>query len=71
MAGYKIKSHKGINKRFKITGKGKVKAKRSGSTHLNSVSNGSQKRARRKEFVVSSADIKRIEQRVRKPLIGG
>ncbi len=34
MAGYKIKSHRGAAKRFRVTGGGKVKRGKSAGSHL-------------------------------------
>ena len=34
MAGYKLKSHSGASKRFKISGSGKVMRKKAGRRHI-------------------------------------
>lgn len=47
MAG-KQKTHKGVQKRVRVTGSGKVKHKKSGTSHLMSVHNGKFSRTKRK-----------------------
>lgn len=34
MAGYKLKSHSGASKRFKLTGTGKIKRRKAGRRHI-------------------------------------
>ncbi len=48
----KQKTHKGISKRFKVTGKGKVKYRRPGNSHLSSHKPGSRVRHLRKHALV-------------------
>jgi large subunit ribosomal protein L35 len=48
----KLKTHKGIKKRFKVSATGKVSHKRCGSSHLMSHKNGKQVRRLRKKSVV-------------------
>ncbi|MDD4890711.1 MAG: 50S ribosomal protein L35 [Phycisphaerae bacterium] len=49
----KMKTHKGLTKRFKVTARGKVKHRRPGKSHLLSVKTGKRKRRLRKPLVVS------------------
>ena len=60
----KMKTHSGTKKRFKITGNGKVKRWRPGTSHL--APGKTQKRIRhlRKESTVSQADLGRIRQQI-------
>ena len=59
-----MKTHKGTKKRIKVTGSGKVKRGRPGTSHL--APGKTQKRIRhlRKSTMVSSSDLKRIRQQV-------
>ena len=56
----KLKTHKGTKARVKITGRGKVKAMRSGKRHLNFKKSGGRIRKGRTDLVISEADTKRI-----------
>ena len=60
----KMKTHSGTKKRFKITGNGKVKRWRPGTSHL--APGKTQKRIRhlRKESTVAISDIRRIRQQI-------
>lgn len=60
----KMKSHKGIKKRFRFTGTGKVVQSRPGSSHL--APGKTQKRIRhlRKAQIVKTPDLKRISQQL-------
>lgn len=58
----KLKPHKGLLKRVKITAGGRVKFKRAGSSHLNSHLTGSQIRALRKKSTALSTDIDRLQR---------
>jgi large subunit ribosomal protein L35 len=61
----KLKTHKGIKKRFKISATGKVRHKRCGSSHLMSHKNGKQVRRLRKKSVVKiNADARRLRRAV-------
>jgi len=55
----KVKRHKGLSKRVKITASGSVKFKRSGGSHLNSHLAGKKMRQLRGKRLVKAADIKR------------
>ena len=57
----KMKTHKGMKKRFKISANGKVRHKRCGSSHLMSHKNGKQvRRLRKKSTLTVSAEAKRV-----------
>lgn len=57
----KLKTHKGMKKRFKISATGKVSHKRCGSSHLMSHKSGKQVRRLRKKSILSvSAEAHRI-----------
>jgi large subunit ribosomal protein L35 len=62
----KMKTHKGIKKRFKVSATGKVSHKRCGSSHLNSHKSGKKiRRLRKKSILKVSADAKRLRRAVR------
>jgi large subunit ribosomal protein L35 len=57
----KLKTHKGMKKRFKISANGKVRHKRCGSSHLMSHKSGKQvRRLRKKSTLEVAAEAKRI-----------
>ena len=56
----KLKSHKGLLKRIRITAKGKVKVRRAFGGHLRSHKSGKLMRSYREPNYVGKADIKRI-----------
>ena len=57
----KMKTHKGMKKRFKVSANGKVSHKRCGSSHLMSHKSGKQVRRLRKKSALSvSAESQRI-----------
>ncbi len=57
----KLKTHKGMKKRFKISANGKVLHKRAGSSHLMSHKSGKQvRRLRKKSSLSVTAEAKRI-----------
>jgi len=57
----KMKTHKGMKKRFKVSATGKVKHKRCGSSHLNSHKSGKRiRRLRKKASLNVSAENRRI-----------
>jgi large subunit ribosomal protein L35 len=57
----KLKTHKGMKKRFKVSATGKVSHKRAGSSHLNSHKSGKRIRRLRKASTLSvSAEARRI-----------
>ena len=59
----KLKTHKGMKKRFKVSATGKVSHKRCGSSHLMSHKSGKQvRRLRKKVFLSVEAEAKRIRR---------
>ena len=57
----KLKTHKGTKARVKITGRGKVKASRSGKRHLNFKKSGKRVRQGRTDLIIAEPDAKRIK----------
>src|SRR5690242_18053254 len=63
----KLKTHKGIKKRFKVSATGKVSHKRCGSSHLMSHKSGSQvRKLRRKATLTVSAEARRMRKALHK-----
>jgi len=63
----KLKTHKGIKKRFKVSANGKVSHKRCGSSHLMSHKNGKQvRRLRKKSILRVEAEAKRLRRAIHK-----
>jgi large subunit ribosomal protein L35 len=63
----KLKTHKGIKKRFKVSATGKVSHKRCGSSHLNSHKSGKRiRRLRKKTTLTISAEAHRLRLAVHK-----
>jgi len=61
----KLKTHKGLKKRFKVSATGKVSHKRCGSSHLMSHKNGKQvRRLRKKSTLKISAEAHRLRRAV-------
>jgi large subunit ribosomal protein L35 len=58
----KIKTHKATAKRFKITGKGKLRRRKQGSSHLRRKKTKRARREMRQELGVDPVDVKRIER---------
>jgi len=58
----KQKTHKGLAKRVKVTGRGKVKRKRAGAGHLMSSKSGNRCRNLRKATGASAAMTKKIRE---------
>ncbi len=62
----KLKTHKGMKKRFKVSATGKVSHKRCGSSHLMSHKSGKRvRRLRKKSFLEVSAENRRIRNALR------
>jgi large subunit ribosomal protein L35 len=62
----KLKTHKGIKKRFKVSATGKVSHKRCGSSHLMSHKNGKQiRRLRKRSTLKISAEAHRLRLAVK------
>lgn len=66
----KLKPHKGLLKRIKITAKGKVKWKRAFSSHLNSHMPGSKIMDLRQKRTATPSDIPRLERMLHRRLKG-
>jgi large subunit ribosomal protein L35 len=58
----KMKSHSAAQKRFKVTGSGKVKRKKAGKSHILTKKTTKRKRHLRKDTLVDDADEKRIKR---------
>ncbi len=58
----KMKTHSGAKKRFKVTGKGKVKYKKPGQRHLLAGDSGNQNRKARKPVIIAKADMKTMKK---------
>jgi len=58
----KMKTHKATAKRFKITGRGKVRRRKQGSSHLRRKKSKRAKREMRQGLEVNPVDVKRIER---------
>ena len=56
----KMKTHTGAKKRFRATGTGKLKYKKSGNRHLLTGNPGGTTRKLRKSQIVDSTDMKRM-----------
>ncbi|MEM9881847.1 MAG: 50S ribosomal protein L35 [Planctomycetota bacterium] len=57
----RMKGHKGLAKRIKLTGRNKVKFARPGKNHINSHMDGATLRQKRNKLVVKAGDRKLIE----------
>ena len=64
----KLKSHKGLLKRVRVTGTGKVKFKRSFNSHLRSHKNGQKIRELRQKRVAKPADMARLKAMLHRPV---
>jgi large subunit ribosomal protein L35 len=58
----KMKTHSGSKKRFKVTGKGKVKYKKPGQRHLLAGDSGNQNRKSRKAVIVADSDMRTMKK---------
>jgi len=67
----KQKSHKGVNKRVKVTGRGKVKYHQAFSGHLLSHKSGERKQRLRKEQIAKRGDLRRLQGLLHRPLKAG
>ncbi|CAN5445930.1 50S ribosomal protein L35 [soil metagenome] len=56
----KLKTHKGTKARVKITGRGKVKAMKSGKRHLNYKKSGKRIRQGRNGLILAETEVKRV-----------
>ncbi len=57
----KLKTHKGLQKRIKLTGQGKVKHRRRGTSHLNSGITGSRRRHLHQDVVVHASMARKMQ----------
>jgi large subunit ribosomal protein L35 len=62
----KMKTHSGAKKRFKTTGKGKIKARHAMTSHILEKKNAKRRRRLGNDFVVATSDEKRIKGLLRK-----
>ncbi len=62
----KMKSHSGAKKRFKLTAKGKVKARHAMRSHILGKKNAKRKRRLDAEMTLEPADAKRVKELLRK-----
>ena len=58
----KMKSHSGAKKRFKMTGKGKVKARHAMTSHILEKKSPKRKRRLGNDLVLGKADEKRVKR---------
>jgi large subunit ribosomal protein L35 len=58
----KMKSHSGAKKRFKLTGKGKVKARHAMTSHILGKKSSKRKRRLGRDVVLSDHDAGRVKQ---------
>ena len=58
----KMKTHKGTKARVKITGRGKMKAMRTGKRHLNYKMSGKKVRQGRTDLVLAKPDADRLKR---------
>lgn len=70
MPSQKMKTHKGVKKRFKVSATGKVGHKPCGSSHLNSHKSGGKiRRLRRRKYLAVSAEAQRLRRAVLAPVV--
>jgi large subunit ribosomal protein L35 len=67
----KQKSHKGVQKRVKITGRGKVKHRKAFAGHLMSHKDGDHRRRLRQPVLANRGDMKRLKGLLHRPLQAG
>lgn len=67
----KAKPNKGLLKRVRVTGKGKVKFRKSNNGHLRSVKSGNKIRQLRKKSIAKSGDVARLTRQLLRPVIAG
>lgn len=65
----KLKSHKGLLKRIKVTGAGKVKFRKAFTGHLRSHKSGSKLMQLRTKSLAKAGDISRLERMLHRPLV--
>ena len=57
----KMKTHSGAKKRFKATGKGKLKARHAMTSHILEKKNAKRKRRLSNDFDLAKSDVKRVK----------
>jgi large subunit ribosomal protein L35 len=57
-----MKTHKAAAKRFKVTGKGKLRRRKQGSSHLRRRKSKRSRREMQQDLEIDGVDIKRIER---------
>ena len=62
----KMKTHSGAKKRFKLTGKGKVKARHAMTSHILEKKSPKRKRRLSNDFEIAKQDQKRVKELLRK-----
>jgi large subunit ribosomal protein L35 len=62
----KMKTHSGAKKRFKTTGKGKLKARHAMTSHILEKKNAKRKRRLSNDLDVAKSDVKRVKGLLRK-----
>ncbi len=67
----KLKSHKALLKRIRVTGKGKVKFRKAFTGHLRSKKTGRKLMELRTKSIAKSGDIKRLSRMLHRPLKAG
>lgn len=60
----KMKTHKGLRKRVRVTSKGKIRHKKAGAGHLMSTKNGKRCRSLRRAGFLSGAVARRVRAAV-------
>lgn len=58
----KMKSNSGAKKRFRITGKGKVRFKRAYHSHILTTKTTKKKRKQRRPAILADADVKQVKR---------
>ena len=66
----KLKSHKGLLKRVRITGRGKVKFRKANASHLMSHKSADKRRKLRLTQCAKSSDIRRLSRMLHRELVG-
>lgn len=64
----KLKSHKGLLKRMKVTGRGKVSFHKANAGHLRSGKGGKKLRNLRRKNIAKAGDVVRLERMLHRPL---
>lgn len=67
----KMKSHKALLKRVRVTARGKVKFSKAFTGHLRSHKTGQQLRQLRLRKLAKKGDIRRLEKMLHRPLTAG